>query len=252
MLIYNLLEYRDSCSMTSGSMWNYYRDEANDNLNENNDDDYKVNNEKAATSKLFEYKKKIIGSIPADNSRLHAEIVVPLKYLSSFRRSFDLSLINCEIELDLSWPRNCIKYEIWRTLGVPASSNPNPPINCVPPAPTTSATFQVNKAKLYVLVVTLSINDNIKFFEPLKQGFRGTVSWKKFRSEIRTEPKIINLHGMIDPTFRNINRLLVLSFKNGDNPTTNSIDKYYMLLVKIKYFNSLIDNKPFFDKPSQN
>ena len=88
--------------MTSGSMWNYYRDEANDNLNENNDDDYKVNNEKAATSKLFEYKKKIIGSIPADNSRLHAEIVVPLKYLSSFRRSLDLSLINCEIELDLS------------------------------------------------------------------------------------------------------------------------------------------------------
>ena len=95
----------------------------------------------------------------------------------------------------------------------------------------------------------MSVNDNIKFFEPLKQGFRGTVSWKKFRPEIRTEPKIINLHGMIDPTFRNINRLLVLSFKNGDNPTTNSIDKYYMLLVEIKYFNSLIYNKPFFDKP---
>ena len=52
---------------------------------------------------------------------------------------------------------------------------------------------------------------------------------------------------MIDPTFRNINRLFVLSFKNGGNDLTRlPFDKYYMSLVEIKDFNALIDNKPFF------
>ena len=55
---------------------------------------------------------------------------------------------------------------------------------------------------------------------------------------------------MIDPTLRNIYKLFVLSFKNGnDNPTINYFDKYYMPLVEIKYFNALIDNKLFFDQP---
>ena len=52
---------------------------------------------------------------------------------------------------------------------------------------------------------------------------------------------------MVDATFRNINRLLVLSFKNGDNdPARALFNKYYMLLVEIEYFNALIDNKTFF------
>ena len=58
---------------------------------------------------------------------------------------------------------------------------------------------------------------------------------------------------MINPTFRNINRLLVLSFRNGDNdPTRSSFDEYYVLLVEIKDFNALIDNKPFFDQTVKN
>ena len=58
---------------------------------------------------------------------------------------------------------------------------------------------------------------------------------------------------MIDPTFRNINRMFVLSFKNGNHdPTRDSFDKYYMPLVEIKDFNVLIDNKPFFDQPVKN
>ena len=57
---------------------------------------------------------------------------------------------------------------------------------------------------------------------------------------------------MIDPTFRYITRLFVLSFKNcDDDPTRNSFDKYYMSLTEIKDFNALIDNKPFSD-PSVN
>ena len=58
---------------------------------------------------------------------------------------------------------------------------------------------------------------------------------------------------MIDPTFRNINRLLVLSLKNCDDDSKrNSFEEYYMPLVEIKDFNALIDNKPFFDQPVQN
>ena len=52
---------------------------------------------------------------------------------------------------------------------------------------------------------------------------------------------------MIDPIFININRLFVLLFKNGnDDPTRNSFDRYYVPIVEIKYFDALIDNKPFF------
>ena len=113
---------------------------------------------------------------------------------------------------------------------------------------TISSTFQIINAKLYVPVVTLSINDNIKFLENIKKGFKRTISWSKYRYEITTQPKNNNLGYVIDPTFTNINRLLVLSFENGSNdPSGDSFDKYYMPLVEIKDFNALIDNKPFFD-----
>ena len=104
----------------------------------------------------------------------------------------------------------------------------------------------ITSTKLYVPVVTLSINDNIKFLENIKQGFKKMISWNKHRSEITTQIKNNNLHYLIDQTFRNINRLFVLSFKNGDNdPTRDSFEKYYMPLVEIKDFNALIDNKLF-------
>ena len=62
-----------------------------------------------------------------------------------------------------------------------------------------------------------------------------------------------NLDHLVDLTFRNINKLFALSFKNGyDDPTKSSFYKYYMSLVEIKDFNALIDNKPFFDQPVKN
>ena len=95
----------------------------------------------------------------------------------------------------------------------------------------------------------MSFNDSIKFLENIKQGFKRTISWNKYKSEITSQPKKNNLDYMIDPKFRNINRLFVLSFKNGDNdPTRGSFAKYYMPLVEIKNFNALID-KYFFDQP---
>ena len=96
---------------------------------------------------------------------------------------------------------------------------------------------------LYVPVVTLSIN-NIKFLENIKEGFKISIFWNKYRSEIITQTKTNkqtknNLDCLIDLTFRNINRLFVLSFKNDNNdPTRNFFDKYYMSLVEIKDFNA--------------
>ena len=87
--------------MTSGSLWNYYRDEVNDNTNENDADKYGIGNRKTVTSKSLEYNTKITGSTPAGNL-LDTEVVVPSKSLSNFCRYLYLSLINCKIELDLS------------------------------------------------------------------------------------------------------------------------------------------------------
>ena len=97
---------------------------------------------------------------------------------------------------------------------------------------TTGATFQINNVELYVPIVTLSINDNIKFLENIKQRFKRTISWNKYRSEITIQSKNSNLDYLIDPTFKDINRLFVLSFKNGnDDPIRHSSDKYYIPLV---------------------
>ena len=100
----------------------------------------------------------------------------------------------------------------------------------------TGVTFQINNAKLYVPVVTLSINDNMKFLENMKQGFERTINWNKYRSEITIQQKKNNsLDYLIDPTFKNINRLLVLLFRNcNGDPTKSSFDRYYMLLAEIK------------------
>ena len=70
---------------------------------------------------------------------------------------------------------------------------------------------------------------------------------------IPTQPKSNNLDYLIDLTFRNTKRLLVLSLKNGnDNPTRYSFDKCYMSLVEIKDFNALIYNKLFFEQLVKN
>ena len=100
MTMYNLLEYSDNYSMTSGSLWNFYKDDVNDNANENNAANNRINNNKTTTSKFFEYKTKIIGRKPADNNTLDTEVVVPLKYLSNFWRFLNFPLINCELTVN--------------------------------------------------------------------------------------------------------------------------------------------------------
>ena len=81
----------------------------------------------------------------------------------------------------------------------------------------TCATFQINKCKLYVPVVTLSVNDNMEFLENTNQGFKRTISWNKYRSEIATQLKNNLVDYLIDPKFINFNIFFVLLFKNGND-----------------------------------
>ena len=108
MLMYNLLDYSGNYCITSGRLWNYYGDiistiisqsswnngiivtEVNDDTNENDVTNYRINNNKTTTSKSLEYKTEIAGRTPVDSSRLDAEVVVPLKYLSNFWRFLNL------------------------------------------------------------------------------------------------------------------------------------------------------------------
>ena len=109
---YNLLEHSDNYSMTSGSLWNYYRDEVNDAANENDIANYRVNNKQATTGRSFVYKTKIKEKTLAITSKLDTKVVVLLKYLSNFWRSLDLLLNNFEMMLNLSCSKDCTISEI--------------------------------------------------------------------------------------------------------------------------------------------
>ena len=100
---------------------------------------------------------------------------------------------------------------------------------------------------MYVPVVTLSTENDKILLEQLRTGFKRTIKWNKYRSEMTNQTKNNNLNYLIDPTFTKVNRLLVLSFENENDRT--SFSKYYVPNVQIKDFNVLIDEKRFFDIP---
>ena len=102
------------------------------------------------------------------------------------------------ISLDLPWLKQCITSEIPITPVDVVNPNSNPPVPAIAAKQTAGATFQINNAKPYVPVSTLSINDNIKFLENMKQGFKRTISQNKYRSEITTQTKNKNLDYLIE------------------------------------------------------
>ena len=81
MPMYKLIEYSGNYSKTSGCLWQYYKDDPNDNITQ----------------------KKITGKTPAAGNAKDVEIIVPLKYLSNFWRTLETLLINCEVNLILTW-----------------------------------------------------------------------------------------------------------------------------------------------------
>ena len=153
-------------------------------------------------------------------------------------------MINCEVELILTWSKNCVLAD----MTVRAAQGGNPAI--VAP---TGLEFKITDTKLYVPVVSLSKENDIKLLEQLKSGFKRTIKWNKYRSQITIQPQNNNLNYLIDPTFTNVNRLFVLSFartNEGDN--RDSFSHYYLPNARMKDFNVLIDRESFFDFPVKN
>ena len=235
MPMYNLLEYSKTYEKTSGS--NYYRDEPNEAEIAN---DNGAINTSIRNSKSFHYKTEITGSLDAgEDEKEDVTIAIPLKYLGNFWRSLDIPLINCEITLTLSWYKECVLVgRAFRGPPAAAANRINSP---------TSSKFEISDCKLYVPVVTLSAENDNKLLEQLKSGFGITIKWNKNMSQMSNQNKNNNLNYLIDPTFSNVNRLFVLSFKNEDERT--SYYKYYVPSVEIKDYNVLIDGNACFELP---
>ena len=224
MPIYNLLEYSKNYRKTTGSLWNYYRDKPNSGIND-------VINYSIVDSNSFDYKANFIeDSVTQNNVRKNdLKIVVSLKYVSNFCRSLNIPLINCEVELILTWFKNCVlinKAKSEDNYGVDlVDRNIDNPENVI---------LEITDTKLYVPVVTLSKENDVKLLEKLKSGFKRTIKWNKHRSQMSVQSNNNNLNYLIDPTFTNVNRLFVLSFQRiaGENNTTkdyrDSFSHYYV------------------------
>ena len=91
--MYNLIKYSDNYAKTSGNLWQYFRDEPDDDIED---------------SESFKSKIKIIGKTPDDDNEKDVEIMVPLKYLSNFWKTLVMLLIDCEVKLDLTWSSTCV------------------------------------------------------------------------------------------------------------------------------------------------
>ena len=212
MPMYNLIEYSDNYAKISGSLWQYYRDEPNDNL---------------TNSESFKSKIKITGKTPNNDNEKDVGIMVPLKYLSNFWRTLEMPLINCEVNLILTWSSTCV---ITNSTG--------------------AGTFAITDTKLYVPVVTLSTKENSKLLQQLKSGFKRVINWNKYLSKPELLRRNPNLNYLIEPSFQGVNRLFVLAFENDTQRTSHS--GYYLPKVEIKDYNITINGENFFDQPIKN
>ena len=111
-------------------------------------------------------------------------------------------------------------------------------------------TLEITKCILYIPVVTLSKDDEIKLLTNLKSGFKREIIWNKYRSQMTSEAVNNNLNILVDPTFTNVNRLFVLSYATADdNYNRQSYSQFYLPKVMVKDYNVIIDKLAFFDLP---
>ena len=245
MPMYNLLEYSKNYRKTIGSLYNYYRDELT------NDNNNNFANRNVVNSNTFKYKNKIIGNkynvdAGADdydankNVTQIIELAIPLKYLGNFWRVLNMPLISCEVSLELKWNKN------WVTTSLKERQvDAGPPV--VRDGVPTGASLAINDCKLYIPVVTLSKDDEIKLLTNLKSGFTREIEWNKYRSQMSTEAINTNLNILIDPTFTNVNRLFVLAYETADD--RQSFSQFYLPKVIVKDFIVIIDKLALFDLP---
>ena len=224
MPMYNLIEYSDNYAKTTGSLWQYCKYiPARDNNN-------LIEGFTAANlTDSFNFKAKITGRTGNGGTK-DVEIIVPLKYLSNFWRTLEMPLINCEVNLILTWSS---------TFVLVSTNNANQ-----------VATFAITDTKLYIPVVTLSTQENTKFFQQLKSGFKRVINWNKYLSKPELLAQNPNLNHLVEPSFQGVNSLFVLAFENDDDRTSH--DEYYLPKVEIKDYNIVINGENFFDQPIKN
>ena len=141
-----------------------------------------------------------------------------------------MKLINCEVNLILTWSENCVM--VYTNVA-----------NQV-------ATFEIKETKLYIPVVTLSTRDNAKLSPQLKSVFKRTINWIKYLAKPELLAKNANSNYLVEPSFQGVNRIFVLTFENDAQRTSNK--RYNLQNVKIKYYNVAIDGKNVFDQPIKN
>ena len=175
MSIYNLIEYSDNYSKTSGSFWQYCKEIlAVDNAG--NIVDFDGTN----ATDSFNFKTKITGQTNNDGT-INIEIMVPLKHLTNFWRTLEMPLINCKFKLILTWSENCVI--IYTEI-----ANQNP-------------TFTITETTRHVPVVTLSTQDNVKLLLQLKSSFKRTISWNKYLAKPELLTRSANLNHLIEPSY---------------------------------------------------
>ena len=141
------------------------------------------------------------------------------------------------MSLELKWNKNCVITSIQREINLDGGNT----------EASTGATLAIKDCKLYVTVVTLSKDDEIKLLTNLKSGFKREIIRNKYRSQMTTEAINNNLNILIDPTFTIVNRLFVLAYQTADD--RQSYYQFYLPKVMVKDYNVIIDKLPFFDLP---
>ena len=213
MPMYNLIEYSDNYSDTSGSLWDFKRDEIVNNTI--------VTNDNNASS--FKYKAILIGNTETNEQMKTngkgVKIAVPVKYLSNFWRSLEIPLINCKVEISLNWIENCVLT----TAEVGANADTTG-VN--------SATFKITDVKLYLPVVTLSVGDNLKLTKQSDKGFKRSAYWKEYKVIDNKKVEITNandeepMRELLSSSYQGVKILFALAYDNtaGDNHV--SVDSF--------------------------
>ena len=221
MPMYNLIEYKDNYSKTSGSLWQYCK-----HIPAVKNDNEAVNFTNNNLTDSFNFKVKMTGQTGNDGKK-NVEIIVPIKCLSNFWRTLEMPLINCEVNLILTWSERCVILS-----NDVANQN---------------ARFAITDKKLHVTVTNLLKHYyNTKLVQQLKSGFKRVTNWNKYLSKPELLAPNPNLNHLFEPRFQGINRFFVLAFENDIERTRTW--RYYIPNVEIKNY-IMINGENFFDQP---
>ena len=156
---------------------------------------------------LFKHKASLIGNTEANGTN-GVKVAVPLKYLSNFWRSLEMPLINCKVELSLKWYARCL---------LTAAK---------------TATFTRTDAKLYVPIVTLSIEDNSKLTKLLNEGFKRPIYWNEYKVtpnkvvQIAVVNDVKYIRELLDSSLQGVKRSCVLAYNNTAGNNQISVDSF--------------------------